>query len=107
MKREKRLTKKERKLADGGPSGAQRTARAAQPVRAPQQHRHQHQHIHCIACGKHLDAGMFGEPDGANFIRCDHGSDFAHCVACYDKAKALVEEHDRTNTPIKKAAAWH
>ncbi len=105
MKREKRLTKKERKLAASGPAAALRTARAAQPFAG--HHQHQHHHIHCIACGKHLDTEMFGEPDGANFIRCDHGSDFAHCSGCYDKAKALVEEHDRTNTPIKKAAAWH
>jgi hypothetical protein len=102
MKREKRLTKKERKVA-AGPSASPQGARRP-PARQPQ---HQHQHIHCIACGKHLDAQMFGEPDGANFIRCDHGSDFAHCVACADKAKALVEEHDRTNSPIRKAAAWH
>jgi hypothetical protein len=107
MKREKRLTKKERKLADGPIGGAPRTARPATQRAQPQQHAHKHQHIHCIACGKHLDTSMFGEPDGANFIRCEHGSDFAHCVGCYDKAKAMVEEHDRTNSPVKKAAAWH
>jgi hypothetical protein len=103
MKREKRLTKKERKLAAGPSTTAAPRAAGA----AKQQHAHQHQHIHCIACGKHLDAEMFGEPGGADFIRCDHGSDFAHCVGCAAKAKALVEEHDRTNKPVKKAAAWH
>ncbi len=102
MKREKRLTKKERKLTTGTAAPAPRAARPAQ-----HQHQHQHAHIHCIACGKHLDVEMFGEPDGADFIRCDHGSDFAHCVACYEPAKKLVEEHDRTNSPVKKAAAWH
>ena len=102
MKREKRLTKKERKLTGPAASPSPRPAQAAS-----QRHQHQHQHIHCIACGKHLDAEMFGEPDGADFIRCEHGSDFAHCVGCKDKAQALVEEHDRTNTPVKKAAAWH
>lgn len=104
MKREKRLTKKERKLADGPSKPAAAPARAARPG---QQHQHKHVHIHCIACGKHLDQAVFGEPDGADFIRCDHGSDFAHCVGCLAPAKKLVEEHDRTNTPIKKANAWH
>lgn len=100
MKREKRLTKKERKMAQGS---------AARPAPRPQarQHGHAHQHIHCIACGKHLDVSMFGEPDGADFIRCEHGSDFAHCIGCTDKAKELVAEHDRTNQPVRKAAAWH
>jgi hypothetical protein len=99
MKREKRLTKKERKAADFA-SGA----RTKPHKPGAQGH---HQHIHCIACGRHLDAGMFGEPDGAAFIRCDHGSDFPACIACKDKATELVQEHDRTNTPVKSAAAWH
>jgi hypothetical protein len=99
MKREKRLTKKERKAAE-------RTAGASQPQRAAAQG-HQHQHIHCIACGKHLDPEMFGVPHGANFIRCEHGSDFAHCAGCFEKAKQLVAEHDRTNQPVQKAVAWH
>ncbi len=103
MKREKRLTKKERKLADGPARAVVPGARAARPA----QHQHKHAHIHCIACGKHLDQEMFGEPDGADFIRCEHGSDFAHCIGCFEPAKKLVEEHDKTNTPIQKAAAWH
>jgi hypothetical protein len=100
MKREKHLTKKERKSATGPSPRA-----AAKPTQAG--HQHGPQHIHCIACGKHLDPEVFGEPDGADFIRCDHGSDFPHCVACYDKAKALVVEHDRTGQPVAKAAMWH
>jgi hypothetical protein len=100
MKREKRLTKRERK-ADGPVAAPAPRAAAKQ-----QQHDH-HKHIHCIACGKHLDASMFGEPNGAEFLRCDHGSDFPHCVACVDKARELVAEHDRTNKPVKKAGAWH
>lgn len=96
MKREKRLTKKERKAL----------APAAQGAQAGEQHHH-HGHIHCIACGKHLDAETFGEPDGAEFLRCEHGSDFPHCVGCREQATALVAEHDRTNKPVKKAAAWH
>jgi len=102
MKREKHQTKKERKAASG--STGPRPAAAA--PRAQQQHDHA-QHIHCIACGKHLDPEIFGEPDGADFIRCDHGSDFPHCVACVEKAKALVVEHDRSGKPVAKANAWH
>jgi hypothetical protein len=94
MKREKRLTKKERK--------------ALSPAAAPSaQAGGHHGHIHCIACGKHLDPDTFGEPGGAAFLRCEHGADFPHCSACRDQAKALVEEHDRTNKPVRKAAAWH
>jgi hypothetical protein len=97
MKREKRLTKKERKaLSPAAAAGLQGSDPQAT-----------HGHIHCIACGKHLDAEMFGEPGGAAFMRCDHGADFPHCVACQDKARALVQEHDRNGTPVKKAAAWH
>jgi ribosomal protein L32 len=93
MKREKRLTKKERKAQTPTQAGAGG---------------HQHQgHIHCIACGKHLDAETFGEPDGAEFIRCEHGSDFPSCIGCHDKSKAMIAEHDRTNKPVQKAAAWH
>lgn len=98
MKREKRLTKKERKALSPA---------AAQAAQAGGQQGHHHGHIHCIACGKHLDPDMFGEPDGAEFLRCEHGADFPHCVACGDRAKTLVAEHDRTNKPVKKAAAWH
>jgi hypothetical protein len=95
MKREKRLTKKERKTQGPGQTQAQAAG-------------HQHQgHIHCIACGKHLDAEMFGEPDGAEFIRCEHGSDFPSCIGCHEKSKGLIAEHDRTNKPVQKAAAWH
>jgi hypothetical protein len=105
MKREKRLTKRERKAVEGPkPLAAPRAqARPAQQ----QGHQHAHTHIHCIACGKHLDASMFGEPDGADFLRCDHGSDFPHCVGCLDKARELVAEHDRTGKGVKKAEAWH
>ena len=100
MKREKRLTKREAK-ALRGPSPAARPAQAAGGG-------HDHnKHIHCIACGKHLDPSSFGEPNGATFTRCDHGSDFPHCVACADKAKALIVEHDRSGKPVQTASAWH
>lgn len=93
MKREKRLTKKERKAQS--PSGTKQAGGG------------HHGHIHCIACGKHLDPNSFGEPDGSEFIRCEHGADFPSCVACHDLSKKMIEEHDRTNKPIQKAAAWH
>ena len=96
MKREKRTTKKERKAALG--------AVARPPARA--QHSHA-QHIHCIACGKHLDPDSFGTPGGPDFYRCKHGGDFPHCAACAALAKQLVDEHDRTGTPVKTASAWH
>ena len=97
MKREKRTTKKERKAALG--------VIARPPARA-QQHSHA-QHIHCIACGKHLDPESFGTPGGPEFYRCQHGGDFPHCAACAAAAKQLVDEHDRTGTPVKTASAWH
>jgi len=50
---------------------------------------------------------MFGEPDGAAFLRCEHGKDFPACLACEAKARELIAEHDRTNKPVKTAAAWH
>lgn len=92
MKREKRLTKKERK---------------AQAPSTKQGGGGHQGHIHCIACGKHLDADSFGEPNGSEFLRCDHGADFPSCVACHDKSMAMLAEHDRTNKPVQKAAAWH
>lgn len=100
MKREKRLTKKERKAS--GPAQIQPAGARAQP----QQHQHQG-HIHCIACGKHLDPDDFEDANGAAFLRCEHGRDFPACVACEGKAKELIAEHDRTNKPVKTAAAWH
>lgn len=100
MKREKRTTKKERKAEARAQGVAPRAA-------APQRHQHQHQHIHCIACGKHLDPESFGEPGGPEFYRCQHGGDFPHCAACAPLAKQLVDDHDRTGTPVKIASAWH
>lgn len=94
MKRQPKLTKRERK--------------ALSPARPQQQqHQHQHQHIHCIACGKHLDPENFEAPATATVITCDHGSNFPSCVACMPKAIALVKEHDRTNQPVQTATAWH
>ena len=99
MKREKRLTKNERKASSP-------LASAARASTAQHQHQHERSHIHCIACGKHLDPDAFG-PGGADFYRCQHGGDFPHCAECGEKARELVDEHDRTGKPVKSAAIWH
>lgn len=93
MKRQPKLTKKERK--------------ALAPARPAQPHQHQHQHIHCIACGRHLDENEFEAPASATIITCDHGSNFPSCVKCMSQSLALVKEHDRTNQPVRTAGAWH
>ncbi|WP_437997437.1 hypothetical protein WMF26_42745 [Sorangium sp. So ce185] len=93
MKREKRLTKRERK--------------ALAPPRPAQQQQHEHQHIHCVACGKHLDAVEFGAQGTATWIQCQHRSRFASCTVCVDMSKRLLAEHDRTGRPVQSAQAWH
>jgi hypothetical protein len=98
MKRKPKLTKRERKAAAPPRAAAAGTGTGQG---------HQHQHIHCIACGRHLDEGDFEPPATATVITCDHGSSFPACVKCMPKALALVKEHDRTNQPVKSAAAWH
>ncbi|MDF2695106.1 MAG: hypothetical protein K0S65_3489 [Labilithrix sp.] len=94
MKRQPKLTKRERK--------ALAPARPAQQAKAGG-----HQHIHCVACGKHLDEADFEAPATATIITCDHGSNFASCVKCMPQSMAAVKEHDRTNQPVKMAPAWH
>jgi len=91
MKREKRLTKRERK------------ALAPQkPVAAPQQS----QHIHCIACGRHIEPSEFQSAD-AVMLRCQHGSTFPSCAECRPQATQLLAEHDRTGQAVRTASAWH
>jgi hypothetical protein len=89
MKRQKRLTKKERKARDGSaPKGTR--------------------HIHCIACGRHLHEHEFtASPVSARYIKCLHGSTFPVCVACVSQGQALLAEHDRTGQPVQSAGAWH
>jgi hypothetical protein len=65
------------------------------------------QHIHCIACGRHIDAAEFNAPASATMLRCDHGSKFPACVTCEAAAKARLAEHDRTGNGVEVAAAWH
>jgi hypothetical protein len=92
MNREKRLTKRERKaLEPRRPAAA-----GAEP-----------QHIHCVACGRHVDAAEFNAPATAKMLRCQHGSTFASCVACEARSVALLAEHDRTGQAVRIAGAWH
>jgi hypothetical protein len=92
MKREKRLTKREKKEATGGGAAG-----------------HQHQgHIHCIACGRHIEPGEFSlAPPSAVVITCEHKSQFPSCANCEVTARYLVAEHDRTGKPVNTAAAYH
>lgn len=94
MKRKPQLTKREKK--------ALAPPRPAQP-----QGGHNHEHIHCIACGRHLDAGEFEAPATATTILCDHGSRFPSCTKCVTKSLALLKEHDASNQPVRTATPWH
>lgn len=90
MKREKRLTKRERKELGGGAQ------------------KHDAGHIHCIACGRHIDPNEFSSaPPSALVITCEHKSQFPACAACEVTARYLVAEHDRTGKPVNTAAAYH
>ena len=90
MQRTKRLTKRERKDL---------TPRVANPQAA---------HIHCIACGRHLDAEEFSAASpSASYLICDHGSRFPACTSCEITARGLIAEHDRTGKPVSQAQAWH
>jgi hypothetical protein len=91
MKREKKLTKRERK--------------ALEPRRAAPRDQ---AHIHCIACGRHVDPSEFASsPPSATYIVCEHRSSFPTCVGCSVQSQMLVAQHDRTGQPVKSAAAWH
>lgn len=92
MKREKQLTKRERKALN-----------PARPKPAGQNE----QHIHCVACGVHLHADQFSPPATATYVRCKHGSQWASCRDCVPRAQAMLDEHDRTGQPVQAAGAWH
>jgi hypothetical protein len=92
MKREKRLTKRERKVLV-----------PPRPGNNPEQEKH----IHCIACGRHLESTEFDDPATATMLRCQHKSTFPACVACATQAQMLLAEHDRTGQPVKTVGAWH
>ena len=90
MKREKRLTKREKKEQAGGG------------------HQHEQGHIHCIACGRHIDPSEFQQvPATGVVITCEHKSQFPACANCEVTARYLVAEHDRTGKPVNSAAAYH
>lgn len=91
MKREKKLTKRERKALEGG---------TAKQQGAP--------HIHCVHCGRHINQDEFTKsPIGANFIKCAHGTRYACCTGCIPGARARLDEHDRTGNAVKIAPVWH
>jgi hypothetical protein len=90
MKREKRLTKKERKEQSGG------------------EHHHDQAHIHCVACGRHIDQKEFQtKPATAMMITCAHGSQFPSCTGCEGTSRYLIDEHDRTGKAVNQAPAYH
>ncbi len=91
MKREKRLTKRERKAQD--------------PAKATTEHAHSH-HIHCVACGRHIDSHEFSSGD-ALMIPCKHGKTFPSCVECRPQTVQLLAEHDRTGQAVRTTSAWH
>jgi len=91
MKRERRLTRRERKAKE-----------------AQEHSGGHHSHIHCVACGRHIDPGEFtSTPVRANYVRCQHGTKYASCKGCVSRAMALLNEHDRTGRPVQAADAWH
>ena len=92
MKREKRLTKKEKK---------------AQKPQTRQVQGGGEDHIHCVACGRHIEPNEFDDPATATVVACAHKSQFPSCVGCVSKTKALLAEHDRTGQPVKTASVWH
>jgi len=92
MKRQKRLTRRERKAAET--TGEVQQGHAA--------------HIHCVACGRHIDPAEFTRtPTSARYLRCQHGSRYASCTGCVTQAMGLLSEHDRTGQPVQVADAWH
>lgn len=89
MKREKKLTKKERKAL------------------APTSSNNENQpHIHCVACGRHIDAPEFAQ-GRANWVRCAHGTKYAACSGCVPEAMKRLAEHDRTGKAVNIAQVWH
>ena len=93
MKREKRLTKRERNATD--PTHGQRKQQGTA-------------HIHCIACGRHIDPGEFTSmPPKSVYLVCEHDSRFPSCADCQVTARYLIAEHDRTGKAVQSVSAWH
>ena len=89
MKRQKRLTRRERKALGGGTTP-----------------NHHHGHIHCIACGRHLDPTEF-QAGRSQYLTCQHGSQFPSCTDCVPTSTELIATHDRTGEAVRVAGAWH
>jgi hypothetical protein len=88
-KKAKRLSRKERRALEPKPAG---------PAR----------HIHCVACGRHLDAHEFSaSPVTARYISCMHATKYAVCSGCVTVGQRLLDEHDRSGQPVHMAQAWH
>ncbi|MFO0676476.1 MAG: hypothetical protein U0169_08080 [Polyangiaceae bacterium] len=92
MKRQPRLTKREKKALS--PAKARPQAQGGG-------------HIHCIACGRHIEPIEFEAQATATVLTCQHGSNFPSCVACTMTSQRLLDEHDRSGQPVKTASAWH
>ena len=119
FKREKRLTRRERKEQFGPLGPKPPTAEDAKAFGAldlaPDPSLPDGTHIHCVACGKHLDTAGEARDRAAKginsnlwmSIRCAHGSEFYACMGCLEKARAILDEHDRTGNAPRAAAAWH
>ena len=113
MKREKRLTKRERQEKFGkGPSGTAPQQTSATQTQGVAQ---DGAHIHCVACGRHLDTvgaakarastGRFEELWAT--VTCLHGSQYYACFNCVAQARVLLDQHDRTGQQVKMATPWH
>ena len=119
FKREKRLTRRERKEQFGPLGPKPPTAEDAKSFGAldlaPDPSLPDGTHIHCVACGKHLDTvgeararqgGAIGGTLWAS-LRCAHGSVFQACLGCMAKARRLLDDHDRSGRAVAMAEAWH
>ena len=93
MKRQKKLTKRERKAQEAAAAAASGVTK-------------EDPHIHCIQCGRHIDPGEMVSGN-ANWLRCQHGTKYASCHGCIEGAMQRLREHDRTGEQVKIAPAWH
>lgn len=120
FKREKRLTRRERKEQFGPLGPKPPTADEAASFGAldipPDPSLPPGTHIHCVACGKHLDtvgevrARQAGGSFGGNLwasLRCAHGSVFQACLGCMAKGRRLLDDHDRSGREVAMAQPWH
>jgi hypothetical protein len=96
MKREKKLTKRERQAIAGKGTAGRKAAGGGGD-----------QHIHCVSCGRHIEPTEFDAPATATILSCAHGSQFAACIGCQIPGQKLLDEHDKTGQPVKAASAWH